>query len=143
MNILLVEDSDEVSCITVEYLHELGHQVVAVTAAEKAIARLKHELFDAVMTDIRLPGMLHARMIRPAVAGSVPEAVDTASIADIPGARVVWRQGFLGVAAPREWDAIQAAGTLKVAWSEAKPPFPGNAALYDHIRAATPITRMQ
>ena len=36
MNILLVEDSDEVSCITVEYLHELGHQVVAVAEAEIA-----------------------------------------------------------------------------------------------------------
>ena len=42
MNILLVEDSDEVSCITVEYLHELGHQVVAVAEAEKAIAQLKN-----------------------------------------------------------------------------------------------------
>jgi CheY-like chemotaxis protein len=57
MNILLVEDSDEVSCITVEYLHELGHQVVAVAEAEKAIVQLKNEPFDAVMTDIRLPGM--------------------------------------------------------------------------------------
>jgi CheY-like chemotaxis protein len=57
MNILLVEDSDEVSCITVEYLHELGHEVVAVPEAEKAIVLLKEKLFDTVMTDIRLPGM--------------------------------------------------------------------------------------
>jgi CheY-like chemotaxis protein len=57
MNILLVEDSDEVSCITVEYLHELGHEVVAVADAEKAIAQLERTPFDAVMTDIRLPGM--------------------------------------------------------------------------------------
>jgi CheY-like chemotaxis protein len=57
MNVLLVEDSAEVSCITVEYLQELGHQVVAVTAAEAAIARLQDAQFDAVITDIRLPGM--------------------------------------------------------------------------------------
>jgi CheY-like chemotaxis protein len=57
MNILLVEDSAEVSCITVEYLQELGHQAVAVTEAEMAIAKLKDAHFDAVMTDIRLPGM--------------------------------------------------------------------------------------
>jgi CheY-like chemotaxis protein len=57
MNILLVEDSKEVSCITVEYLQELGHQVVAVADAEQAITRLKEAIFDAVMTDIRLPGM--------------------------------------------------------------------------------------
>jgi CheY-like chemotaxis protein len=57
MHILLVEDSEEVSCITVEYLRELGHQVVAVREAEKAIEHLNRQSFDAVMTDIRLPGM--------------------------------------------------------------------------------------
>ena len=57
MNILLVEDSDEVSCITLEYLQELGHQAVAVSDAEAALARLKNQRFDAVMTDVSLPGM--------------------------------------------------------------------------------------
>ncbi|HEY2465669.1 MAG TPA: response regulator [Steroidobacteraceae bacterium] len=64
MNILLVEDSQEVSCITVEYLHELGHQVVAVAEAEMAIAQLKNAPFDAVMTDIRLPGMSGIELAR-------------------------------------------------------------------------------
>jgi CheY-like chemotaxis protein len=64
MNILLVEDSDEVSCITIEYLHELGHQVVAVAEAEIAIVRLKNQRFDAVMTDIRLPGMSGLELAR-------------------------------------------------------------------------------
>jgi CheY-like chemotaxis protein len=64
MNILLVEDSDAVSCITVEYLQELGHQAVAVPDAEKALAHLKIESFDAVMTDIRLPGMSGLELAR-------------------------------------------------------------------------------
>ncbi len=64
MNILLVEDSDEVSCITIEYLQELGHQVVAVAEAEMAIVRLKDSTFDAVMTDIRLPGMSGLELAR-------------------------------------------------------------------------------
>jgi CheY-like chemotaxis protein len=67
MNILLVEDSDEVSCITVEYLQELGHQVVAVPEAEKAIAQLQELRFDAVMTDIRLPGMSGIELARALV----------------------------------------------------------------------------
>jgi CheY-like chemotaxis protein len=67
MNILLVEDSEEVSCITVEYLHELGHQVVAVAEAEIAVIRLKNESFDAVMTDIRLPGMSGLELARSLV----------------------------------------------------------------------------
>src|SRR5438876_1157017 len=87
-------------------------------------------------TDVKLPGMVHGRMIRPAVAGSVPVKVDENSIKDIPGAKVVWEKGFLGVVADKEWGAIKAAEKLKVEWSDAKPPFPDQAALYDHIRSA-------
>jgi CheY-like chemotaxis protein len=64
MHVLLVEDSDEVSCITVEYLHELGHEVVAVAEAEQAIAKLASAKFDVVMTDVRLPGMSGIELAR-------------------------------------------------------------------------------
>lgn len=57
MEVLLVEDSPEVSLITVEYLTELGHQVVAVADAELAVKTLAQQTFDAVMTDVSLPGM--------------------------------------------------------------------------------------
>ena len=87
-------------------------------------------------TDVKVPGMVHGRMIRPAVAGAVPVNVDESSIKDIPGARVVWNQGFLGVVADKEWDAIKASRQLKVTWSNATPPFPDQATLYDHIRQA-------
>ena len=87
-------------------------------------------------TDIKVPGMVHGRMIRPAVAGSVPVKVDESSIKDIPGAQVVHQEGFLGVVAPKEWDAIKAAEKLKVEWSKVEPPFPNQTALYDHIRKA-------
>jgi nicotinate dehydrogenase subunit B len=86
--------------------------------------------------DVRLPGMLHGRMIRPAVAGAVPTAVDENSIKGIKSARVVWIKDFLGVVAEKEWDAVRAAKALKVTWSDAKPPFPKEEKLHDHIRAA-------
>jgi DNA-binding NtrC family response regulator len=57
MEILLVEDSPEVSLITVEYLKELGHQVVAVADAELAVEQVANKAFDVVMTDVSLPGM--------------------------------------------------------------------------------------
>lgn len=57
MEILLVEDSPEVSLITVEYLTELGHQAVAVADAELAMEQLAQRPFDAVVTDVSLPGM--------------------------------------------------------------------------------------
>jgi nicotinate dehydrogenase subunit B len=86
--------------------------------------------------DIKVPGMVHGRMIRPPVAGAVPVQVDENSIKDIPTAKVVWDKGFLGVVADREWDAIKASRQLQVEWSQAAPPFPDQAALYDHIRQA-------
>jgi nicotinate dehydrogenase subunit B len=85
-------------------------------------------------TDVKVPGMVHARMIRPAIAGAVPVKVDEASIKDIPTAKAIWNNGFIAVVADKEWDAIKAAQTLKVEWSNAAPPFPDQAALYDHIR---------
>ncbi|TPG58579.1 xanthine dehydrogenase family protein molybdopterin-binding subunit [Roseomonas nepalensis] len=112
----------------------VGTAVPRRDIAEKVFAR------HAYVTDIRLPGMLHARMLRPPVAGARPVAVDEAPLRAIPGARAVWKEGFLAVAAPREWDAIRAAAALKVTWSEAAPPFPEQAALYDHIRNA-PATK--
>jgi CO/xanthine dehydrogenase Mo-binding subunit len=87
-------------------------------------------------TDVKVPGMVHGRMIRPAVAGSEPVKVDDSAIKNIPGAKVVWDNGFLGVVADKEWDAIQAAEKLKVEWSQVAPPFPDQATLYDHIRKA-------
>jgi nicotinate dehydrogenase subunit B len=93
-------------------------------------------------TDIKVRGMVHGRMIRPAVAGSVPVKVDEGSIKDIPGAKVVWDKGFLGVVADKEWDAIKASEKLKVEWSKVEPPFPDQAALYDHIRKA-PVRKGQ
>jgi nicotinate dehydrogenase subunit B len=93
-------------------------------------------------TDVKVPGMVHGRMIRPPVAGAVPVKVDESSITNIAGARVVWDTGFLGVVADREWDAIQAAEKLKVEWSANAPPFPDQASLFDHIRKASVRKRM-
>ena len=87
-------------------------------------------------TDVKVPGMVHGRMLRPAVAGAVPVKVDEGSIKNIPGAKVVWDKGFLAVYAENEWDAIKASQALKVEWSDVKPPFVDQATLYDHIRKA-------
>ena len=87
-------------------------------------------------TDIKVPGMVHGRVIRPAVAGAVPVKVDESSIKDIPGVKVVWEKDFLGLVAENEWNAIKAADKLKVEWSNAAPSFPETAGIYDHIRKA-------
>jgi len=92
------------------------------------------------VTDIRRPGMLHARVIRPPVAGATPTAVDEGSIKSIPGARVVQKGGYIAVVAEKEWNAIRAQQQLKVSWSQPAPAFPDQSQLYDHIRKA-PVTK--
>jgi nicotinate dehydrogenase subunit B len=91
--------------------------------------------------DVRLPEMLHARMIRPTVAGAVPVEVDESSIEDIPGAKVVWIKDLLAVVAEKEWNAVRAAKSLRVTWSDSKPRFPGHENLFEHIRKAPIVKR--
>ena len=80
--------------------------------------------------DMRLPGMLHGRVVRPPYAGAdsgdfigkTLERVDAQSIAHIPGIRSVVVQGdFVGIVAEREEHAEQAMRELVVVWK----PWPG------------------
>ena len=96
---------------------------------------------DSYVTDVSVPGMLHARVIRTPHAGSVPEKVDQRSIGTIRGARVVHEKNFLAVVAEKEWDAVRAAQILKVQWSEPKKPFPSSEKVHDHIRSAPTVKR--
>jgi CO/xanthine dehydrogenase Mo-binding subunit len=111
------------------------HKIVGQPIHREDIAPKVFAQQDFV-TDIKVPGMAHGRMIRPPVAGAEPVKVDESSVKGIPGIKVVWNKGFLGVVADKEWDAIKAAKALKVEWSNAKAPFPSQSALYDHIRKA-------
>ena len=87
---------------------------------------------------LRLPGMLHARIVRPRgqrayAAGAKVKGVDAGSIADIPGAGVVRKGDFIGVVAESEWDAIRAARQLKVDW-ETDHSLPASGKLYKRMR---------
>jgi nicotinate dehydrogenase subunit B len=111
------------------------HRIVGQPIPREDIAPKVFAQADFV-ADIKVPGMVHGRMIRPPVAGAAPVKVDESSIKDIPTAKVAWDKAFLGVVADKEWDAIKAARQLKVEWSQVAPSFPNQAALYDHIRQA-------
>ncbi|MCX7322398.1 MAG: molybdopterin-dependent oxidoreductase [Hyphomicrobiales bacterium] len=75
--------------------------------------------------DVRVPGMVHGRVVRPPYAGfdAGPHighsliSVDESSVADIPGLiGVVVIGDFVGVVAEREEHAIRAMKVLKVVW---------------------------
>ncbi len=92
------------------------------------------------MQYVRVPGMLHGRVVRPRGQGAYGTvanvvSVDDSSIKAIPGARVIRQGDFVGVVAEKEWDAVRVAQQLKVTW-DTKPSLPGSDALYAHMRAA-------
>ena len=70
------------------------------------------------MQDFSLPGMVHARVIRPPAIGAKLVSVDESSIKDFAGASVVRIKDFLAVVASEEWTAIRAARALRAQWSE-------------------------
>jgi len=85
--------------------------------------------------DLVLPGMLHARVIRPRAFGATLVSVDESSIASIAGARVVRIQSFLAVVAEREWNAIRAARALQAKWTGGGG-LPDNAKEFESMRAS-------
>jgi nicotinate dehydrogenase subunit B len=91
------------------------------------------------MQHVRVPNMLHGRIVRPRGQGAYGAGAKIASvagsIAHIPGARVVRKGDFLGVVAEQEWDAVRAADQLKVAW-QVPPRLPAQAKLFDAMRAS-------
>ena len=115
----------------------VGQSVPRSDIGENAFGQLKY------VTDIRLPGMLHARMIRPPVVGAEPVAIDEASVAAIPGVRIVHQRGLLAVVAEKEWNAIRAADALKVTWSAASNPLPEQSQLYDYLRTSPALARKE
>jgi nicotinate dehydrogenase subunit B len=92
------------------------------------------------MQYVRVPDMLHGRVVRPRGqraygVGAKIASLDETSVRDIPGVRVLRRGDFLGVVAEHEWHAVRAARQLKVTW-EPTSALPGNDKLYDRMRAA-------
>src|SRR5213078_4813956 len=71
--------------------------------------------------NVRVPGMLHGRVVRPPAVGATLVSVDESSIKDVVGVVKVVREGnFLGVVAESEWGAIKAAEKLKASWSKSQ-----------------------
>lgn len=85
--------------------------------------------------DVRIPGMLHGRVIRPLRSISIPRTVDETSLANIPGiVRLVRKGSFIGVVATTEWSAIKAAESLKVEWEPSQAKLPASReALYAYL----------
>jgi isoquinoline 1-oxidoreductase len=83
-------------------------------------------------TDVKLPGMLYGKVVRPAGFNATLVSADTKSAEAMPGVTVVRDGNFIGVAAPDQLTATRAANAIAVDWKA--PGQPSNAELFDLLR---------
>lgn len=91
---------------------------------------------------VRVPGMLHGRIIRPDMPGATALKIDDSGFKGMAGApKVVHKGNFLAVVADTEDMAVKAAQSLKVVWSAAEPlPTPDEV---PQLLRSTPSTRRE
>ena len=90
----------------------------------------------------KAPGMVHARNVKPPVAGASVVSIDESSVSGMPGFVKVVREGnYVAVVCEREEQAIAAARRLKVNWRKpTSAPFPASDGLFAYMRQAKPTS---
>jgi CO/xanthine dehydrogenase Mo-binding subunit len=99
------------------------------------------------VTDVRIPGMQHARMVHPKTLGSKLVSVGPLDKARFPNTQVVVRGNLVGVVAPTEWEAIKASQVVAsgTKWTDWKG-LPGDGRLFQYLKEdgdwkATPVAK--
>ena len=92
--------------------------------------------------DVSLPGMVHARNVKPPFAGAKLVGIDESSVRNLPGfVKVVSKGNYVAVVCEREEQAIRAAGRLKVNWEKpVAAPFPSSENLFNYMREVKPTS---
>lgn len=90
--------------------------------------------------DVKLPGMVHARNVKPPFACAKLTGIDDAPVKNLPGfIKVVSKGNYVAVVCEREEQAIRAARLLKTTWEKpATAPFPSSENLFDYLRTTAP-----
>ena len=110
------------------------YKVIGKSFKNSAIAS-KVTCQEPWVTNVKLPGMLHARPVHPATVGSKLVAAGKVDATKYPNAQVIVKGDLVAVVAPTEYEAVQAAWQVAkdTKWSDWKG-LPGNAKLYQYLR---------
>jgi CO/xanthine dehydrogenase Mo-binding subunit len=83
---------------------------------------------------VRVPHMLHGRVVRPPGMGATVASVDKGSVQHIAGlVKVIVRKDFVGVVAETQYQAMVAARQLHVRWNDA-PDLPTQKDFFKHLQ---------
>ena len=106
----------------------LGTPVKRLDMPEMVTGRLEY------VHNVRVPGMVHGRVVRPPTVGATLVSVDERSVSGMPGfIKVVIKKDFVGVVFEKQWQAVQAANRITVTWKPG-PALPPQATFYDYMR---------
>ena len=106
----------------------IGKSVPRVDIPEKVTGEYLY------MHDFKLPGMLHARVVRPNSIGAKLKSVDDSALKNIKGYLQTVRKGdFLVVISSTEWGAVKAAREIKVTWAKG-PDLPKKSTIFKEWR---------
>ncbi len=84
--------------------------------------------------NVRVPGMLHGRVVRPPTVRANLVGIDESSARAMPGfVKVVVKKNFVGVVADKPWQANQIANALKVTWTTGAA-LPDQRRYYEYLR---------
>lgn len=113
----------------------VGQSVARVDLPDKFTGR-----FEFVQ-DVRVPSMLHGRVVRPSGRNATFVSYDDSAAQAVPDyLQTVQKGNFIGVVARTEWGAIQAAKALKVTWSPG-PALPSQNTLQQTLRTTPNATK--
>ena len=129
----------------------LGEKAVQRAASEMSVMGRSPRRLDAVdkvtgagryAADIRLPGLLHARILRPPAHGATLVRVDTAEAAKLDGVTVVDQDGLVAVLHADPVAAEAALARLKPEW-KAAPPGANTDGIFDDLVGRAPAPQVQ
>src|SRR6185312_7418155 len=110
------------------------HWTIAGTSVPRVGARDLVTGRHQYTSDMRVPDMLYAKILRPASIGATLASLDSSAAESMPGV-VVTRDGdFVGVTAPSPVLAAKALGALRAAWTPAPGVAPSSRDIYDYLR---------
>jgi CO/xanthine dehydrogenase Mo-binding subunit len=92
--------------------------------------------------DAKPSGMVHARNVKPPVAGAQLVSIDESSVRDLPGfIRVITNGNYVAVVCEREEQAVRVARQLKASWRKPETaPFPASEDLFTYMRSVAPTS---
>jgi len=120
--------------------HHSKH-TISGKATDRMDARAKVTGEAKFTADIRVPGMLHAKILRPPAHGAKLVDVDTSALEKMSGVQVVQDDGLVAVLHEHPDVAEKALGMIKATFEEPEYQV-DNQTIFEHLKASAPEGRI-